>query len=149
RNGKHFPEAEVTVESYGLLDIFDSQDRYDRLNACDIVHGVAILFLAGIERTILTVEPSAFSAFSVFFRLRHTSMRAIMSSFKSQSPARMAANAEGAESTMLTQTVLGRVQPERVSQARTGLVSFRSKGLARFVAPGPQGAQSPMVTKTS
>ena len=46
RNGKHFAEAELTVESYGLLDVLDRQDGYDRRNACDIVHGVALLFLA-------------------------------------------------------------------------------------------------------
>jgi hypothetical protein len=45
-NGKYFPETEFTVEIYGLLDILDRQDGYDRRNACDIVHGVALLFLA-------------------------------------------------------------------------------------------------------
>src|SRR5262249_37085592 len=45
RNGKHFPEAEVTVEDHGRLDILDRQDGYDRRNACNIVHGVALLFL--------------------------------------------------------------------------------------------------------
>src|SRR5262249_39395813 len=43
---KHFPEAEVTVENHGRLDILDRQDGYDRRNDCDIVHGVALLFLA-------------------------------------------------------------------------------------------------------
>jgi hypothetical protein len=46
RNGKYLPEAEVTVEDYGRWDILDRQHGYERRNACDIVHGVALLFLA-------------------------------------------------------------------------------------------------------
>jgi hypothetical protein len=57
RNGKHFPEAKVTVENHGHLDILDRQDGYDRRNACGIVHGVALLFRA--TNTIDSSEASA------------------------------------------------------------------------------------------
>src|SRR5262249_16030943 len=60
RNGKQFLEAEVTVESYGFLDILDCQDGYDRRNACDIVHGVALVFVA--MNTIDSSEESAGSS---------------------------------------------------------------------------------------
>ena len=45
RNRTNFAEAELTVESDGHLDVLDRQDRYDRWNTLDLVHGVALYFV--------------------------------------------------------------------------------------------------------